>query len=59
MEIDDEPEPNRQRARPPKLTNAEPVTLVVARALPAFRSEARRLRYARPHLVPMFPYPPQ
>ncbi|WSK00052.1 hypothetical protein OG395_47575 [Streptomyces sp. NBC_01320] len=45
--------------RPPKLTDAEVVTLAVAQALLGFHSEARSLRYARQNLAPMLPYLPQ
>lgn len=40
---------------PPKLTDAEMVTLAVMQALLGFTSEARFIRYARKHLVAMFP----
>nr|WP_232837496.1 hypothetical protein [Streptomyces atratus] len=57
--MNDELETNRWMGRPPKLTDAEVVTLAVAQALLGFHSEARRLRYARQHLAPIFPYLPQ
>jgi hypothetical protein len=40
---------------PPKLTDAELVTLAVLQALLGFCSEARWLRYARAHLGDLFP----
>ena len=43
---------------PPKLSDAELVTLVVMQALLGFTSEARWLRYASQHLRPVFPYLP-
>ncbi|MFI1336820.1 IS982 family transposase [Streptomyces sp. NPDC020845] len=59
VKIDDELEANRWMGRPPKLTDAELVTLAVAQALLGFHSETRWLRYATTHLASMFPYPPQ
>ncbi|MDW6057805.1 IS982 family transposase [Streptomyces sp. FXJ1.4098] len=59
VKIDDELEANRWMGRPPKLTDAELVTLTVAQALLGFHSETRWLRYATTHLASMFPYPPQ
>jgi hypothetical protein len=44
---------------PPKLTDAELVTVAVLQALLGFTSEARWLRHARAHLRPLFPYLPQ
>jgi hypothetical protein len=44
--------------RPPRLTDAELVTLAVARALPGIRSEARWLRFVPGHLPGAFPYLP-
>jgi hypothetical protein len=43
---------------PPKLTDAELVTLAVMQALLGFTSEARWLRYAGRHLRHLFPYLP-
>jgi hypothetical protein len=43
---------------PPKLSDAELVTLAVMQALLGFTSEARWLRYARAHLGHLFPYLP-
>jgi hypothetical protein len=44
---------------PPKLTDAELVTLAVMQALLGFTSEAKWLRHARAHLRHLFPYVPQ
>ena len=41
-----------------KLGDAELVTLAVLQALGGFTSEARFIRHARRHLVPLFPYLP-
>jgi hypothetical protein len=43
---------------PPKLSDAELVTLAVMQALLGFTSEARWLRYAGRHLRDLFPYLP-
>jgi len=43
---------------PPKLSDAELVTLAVMQALLGFTSEARWLRHARSHLRHLFPYLP-
>jgi hypothetical protein len=43
---------------PPKLSDAELVTLTVMQALLGFTSEARWLRYAHRHLRHLFPYLP-
>jgi hypothetical protein len=43
---------------PPKLSDAELVTLAVMQALLGYCSEARWLRYARAHLGHLFPYLP-
>ena len=43
---------------PPKLSDAELVTLAVMQALLGFTSEARWLRYAGRHLRHLFPYLP-
>src|SRR3954451_8583554 len=42
----------------PRISNAELVTLCVMQALLSFTREARWLRYARGHLVHLFPYLP-
>jgi DDE family transposase len=44
---------------PPRLSDAELVTLAVLRALLGFTSEARWLRHAHAHLRHLFPYLPQ
>ena len=44
---------------PPKITDAELITLAVMAALLRFTSEARWLRYARAHLRHLFRYLPQ
>ncbi len=56
--------PERRPRRPavgiaPKISDAELVTLAVMAALLGYPSEARWLRYARAHLIVMFPYLPQ
>jgi hypothetical protein len=43
---------------PPKLSDAELLTLAVMQALLGFTSEARWLRHANLHLRPLFPYLP-
>ena len=43
---------------PPKLSDAELLTLAVMQALLGFTSEARWLRYAGRHLRHLFPYLP-
>lgn len=59
VQIDDMMKGGRPgRGRPPRLSDAELVTLAVAQALLGFRSEARWLRFARTHLRAMFPYLP-
>jgi hypothetical protein len=42
----------------PKLSDAELITLAVLQALLGFTSETRWLRYAKTHLVGLFPYVP-
>ncbi|WP_100466064.1 IS982 family transposase [Mycobacteroides abscessus] len=59
VKIDDDLETGRWMGRPPRLSDAELVTLAVAQALLGFHSEARWLRYANQHLASMFPYLPQ
>src|SRR3954462_14829266 len=57
----DAPERTPWRPRvgiPPRISDAELVTLCVMQALLSFTSEARWLRYARSHLAPLFPYLP-
>jgi hypothetical protein len=44
---------------PPRISDAELVTLAVLQALLGFTSEARWLRYSRRHLRHLFPYLPQ
>lgn len=44
---------------PPKLTDAELITLAIIQALLVFTSAAQFLRHARAHLRPWFPYLPQ
>ena len=56
--------PERVPARPwvgiaPQISDAELLTLAVLQALLGYTSEARWLRYARAHLLPMFPQLPQ
>jgi len=56
--------PERVAPRPrvgitPKTSDAEMLTLAVMQALLGFTSETRWLRYARAHLVSMFPHLPQ
>ena len=56
--------PERVPPRPrvgitPKTSDAEMLTLAVMQALLGFTSETRWLRYARAHLVSMFPHLPQ
>ncbi|GAA2285912.1 IS982 family transposase [Streptomyces atrovirens] len=59
VKIDDGLETLRWMGRPPRLSDSELVTLAVAQALLGFHSETRWLRYAKVHLVSMFPYLPQ
>jgi hypothetical protein len=65
VKIDDELKihPELVRWRPavgfrPELSDAELATLAVLQALLGFTSEARFIRYARRHLIAMFPYLP-
>lgn len=56
--------PERVPVRPkvgikPKISDAELITLSVIQALLGFTSEEQFLRYARKHLLAMFPYLPQ
>ncbi|GAA3085037.1 IS982 family transposase [Streptomyces olivoverticillatus] len=59
VKIDDDLEVERWMGCPPRLSDAELVTLAVAQALLGFHSEARWLRYACKNLAAMFPYLPQ
>ncbi len=56
--IDDYLEPRRRSGRPPRLTDAELLTLAVAQALLDIRSEARWLRLIPERLPGAFPYLP-
>jgi hypothetical protein len=58
MKIDDWLGQPRRPGRPPKLSDAELLTLAVAQALLGIRSEARWLRFLPKHLPGAFPYPP-
>ncbi|WP_461037694.1 IS982 family transposase [Streptomyces mayteni] len=59
VHVDDRLKTPRWRGRPPRLTDAELVTLAVAQAILGFHCEARWLRFAHAHLHPLFPYLPQ
>lgn len=59
VHIDDRLKTSRWRGRPPRLTDAELVTLAVAQAMLGFHCEARWLRFAHAHLHGLFPYLPQ
>ncbi|WP_338779912.1 IS982 family transposase [Streptomyces sp. DG1A-41] len=59
VHVDDRLKTLRWRGRPPRLTDAELVTLAVAQAVLGFHCEARWLRFAHAHLHGMFPYLPQ
>jgi hypothetical protein len=56
--IDDLLGPRARPGRPPKLTDAELVSLAAAQALLGFGSERRWLRFARQRLGHLFPYLP-
>lgn len=58
VKIDDELAGSRRMGRPPKLTDAELLTLAVAQALLGVASEARWLRVVRRRLGGAFPYLP-
>jgi len=58
VKIDEYLGPRRGPGRPPKLTDAELLTLAVAQVLLGVRSEARWLRFAPRHLPGAFPYLP-
>lgn len=59
VHVDDRLKTPRWRGRPPRLTDAELVTLAVAQAVLGYHCEARWLRFAHAHLHGMFPYLPQ
>lgn len=59
VHVDDHLKTPRRRGRPPRLTDAELVTLAVAQAMLGFHCEARWLRFAHAHLHGLFPYLPQ
>ncbi|MFF5967868.1 IS982 family transposase [Streptomyces collinus] len=59
VHVDDHLKTSRWRGRPPRLTDAELVTLAVAQAMLGFHCEARWLRFAHAHLHALFPYLPQ
>jgi hypothetical protein len=58
VKIDDWLGRPRRTGRPPKLSDAELLTLAVAQALLGIRSEARWLRFVPGHLLGAFPYLP-
>lgn len=59
VKIDDHLGRPAQTGRPPRLTDAELLTLAVAQALLGIRSEARWLRFLPRHLPGAFTYLPQ
>ncbi|MFE1877678.1 IS982 family transposase [Streptomyces sp. NPDC059496] len=59
VRIDDSLAGTRRPGRPPRLTDAELLTLAVMQALLGFASETRWLRFARAHLTAEFPYLPE
>jgi hypothetical protein len=59
VKIDDHLGRPARTGRPPKLTDAELLTIAVAQALLGIRSETRWLRFLPRHLPGAFPYPPQ
>ncbi|MFF4448737.1 IS982 family transposase [Streptomyces sp. NPDC001502] len=59
VRVDDSPAGTRRSGRPPRLTDAELLTLAVMQAVLGFVSEARWLRFARAHLAAEFPYLPE
>jgi hypothetical protein len=59
VKIDDHLGGTRRAGRPPRLTDAELLTLAVAQVLLGVRSEARWLRFVPCHLPGAFPYLPQ
>jgi hypothetical protein len=58
VKIDDHLGPRTRTGRPPKLSDAELLTLAVAQVLLGFRSEARWLRFVPRVLPGAFPYLP-
>lgn len=58
VKIDDWLGQPRRSGRPPKLSDAELLTLAVAQVLLGIRSEARWLRFVPAHLPAAFPYLP-
>jgi len=58
VKIDDALAASRRSGRPPRLSDAELLTLAVMQAVLGFASEARWLRFARTHLHQEFPYLP-
>ncbi|MFG2836954.1 IS982 family transposase [Streptomyces zaomyceticus] len=58
VRIDDSLAGTRRTGRPPRLTDAELLTLAVMQAVLGFVSETRWLRFARCHLAAEFPYLP-
>ncbi|HWS32792.1 MAG TPA: hypothetical protein VN408_08610 [Actinoplanes sp.] len=58
VKIDDWLGTPRRTGRPPRLSDAELITMAVAQALLAIRSEARWLRCLPRHLPGAFPYLP-
>ncbi|MFJ8213205.1 IS982 family transposase [Streptomyces sp. NPDC096033] len=59
VRIDDSLAGTRRTGCPPRLTDAELLTLAVMQAVLGFVSEARWLRFARTHLAAEFPYLPE
>jgi hypothetical protein len=58
VKIDDHLGRRARTGRPPKLSDAELLTLAVAQVLLGVRSEARWLRFVPAHLPGAFPYLP-
>ncbi|MEV8505030.1 hypothetical protein AB0368_09400 [Actinoplanes sp. NPDC051475] len=59
VKIDDWLRRPRRTRRPPKLSDAETLTLTVAQALLGVRSEARRLQFVPGHVPEASPYLPR
>ncbi|QKW51674.1 IS982 family transposase [Streptomyces buecherae] len=59
VKIDDSLAGARRWGRPPRLTDAELLTLAVMQTVLGFVSETRWLRFARAHLSAEFPYLPE
>jgi hypothetical protein len=59
VRIDDSLAGTRRWGRPPRLTDAELLTLAVMQAVLGFASETCWLRFARRHLAAEFPYLPE